>query len=69
MLTILNYAAAFWVTVVIPCTTVPANWEYCSRIDEWLIPDLISAWELKTGKVVPYQTEKDYLNGITSETP
>ena len=69
MLTILNYVAAFWSTVVIPCTTVPTNWEYCSRIDEWLIPDLISAWELKTGKVVPYQTEKDYLNGITSETP
>ena len=69
MLTILNYVAAFWSTVVIPCTTVPANWEYCSRIDEWLIPELISAWELKTGKVVPYQTEKEYLNGIDSETP
>ena len=69
MLTILNYVTAFWSTVVIPCTTVPANWEYCSRIDEWLIPDLISAWELKTGKVVPYQTEKEYLNGIDFETP
>ena len=69
MLTILNYVVSFWSTVVIPCTTVPANWEYCSRIDEWLIPDLISAWELKTGKVVPYQTEKEYLNGIASEIP
>jgi len=69
MLTILNYVVSFWSTVVIPCTTVPANWEHCSRIDEWLIPELISAWELKTGKVVPYQTEKEYLNGIDSETP
>ena len=69
MLTILNYVVSFWSTVVIPCTTIPANWEYCSRIDEWLIPDLISAWELKTGKVVPYQTEKEYLNGIASKNP
>jgi len=69
MLTILNYVVSFWSTVVIPCTTVPANWEYCSRIDEWLIPELISAWELKTGKVVPYQTEKEYLNGIASKNP
>jgi len=69
MLTILNYVAAFWSTVVIPCATVPANWEHCSHIDKWLIPDLISAWELKTGKVVPYQMEKEYLNGINSETP
>ena len=69
MLTILNYSMAFWSTVIIPCVTVPVNWEPCSRIDKWLIPDLISAWELKTGKVVPYQMEKEYLRGITSETP
>jgi hypothetical protein len=67
MLTILNYSAAFWSTVVIPCVTVPVNWESCSRIDEWLIPELIHAWELKTKKIVPYQTEKEYLYGITSE--
>ena len=69
VLTILNYAAAFWSTVIIPCVSVPANWEHCSRIDKWLIPDLIYAWELKTGKVVPYQIEKEYLRGITFETP
>jgi len=40
----------------------PVNWEYCYRIDQWLIPDIIYAWELKTGKIVPYQTEKEYLN-------
>ena len=69
MLTILNYVAAFWSTVFIPCVTVSTNWEPCSRIDKWLIPDLVYAWELKTGKVVPYQTEKEYLRGINSETP
>ena len=68
MLTVINYACAFWTVVVMNCVE-PVNWEYCYRIDRWLIPDLIYAWELKTGKVVPYQTEKDYLNGITSETP
>jgi hypothetical protein len=41
----------------------PVNWKYCYRVDQWLIPDLINAWELKTGKVVPYQNEKDYLEG------
>ena len=69
MLTILNYVAAFWSTVFIPCVTVSTNWEPCSRIDKWLIPDLIYAWELKTGKVIPYQMEKEYLHGTTSETP
>ena len=67
MLTILNYASAFWSVVVVNCVQ-PVNWQYCSKIDEWLIPDLIYAWELKTGKIHPYQTEKEYLNGITSET-
>jgi len=46
--------------VVMNCIQ-PANWKYCYRIDQWLIPDLIYAWELKTGKTHPYQQEKDYL--------
>lgn len=68
MLTIINYVAVFWSMVVVPCVTVPANWEQCSKIDQWLIPDLIHAWELKTRKVVPYQAEKEYLNELISET-
>lgn len=63
MLTILNYATAFWSVVVMNCVK-PVNWEYCYRIDQWLIPDLVYAWELKTRKVVPYQTEKEYLMGL-----
>jgi hypothetical protein len=47
--------------VVVPCVTVPSNWKYCYKVDQWLIPELIHAWELKTGKYVPYQEEKEYL--------
>ena len=61
MATIINYVAAFWSVVIVPCASVPSNWEHCVKIDQWLIPDLIYAWELKTGKKHPYQTEKEYL--------
>jgi hypothetical protein len=68
MLTVINYVTAFWSMVIVPCVTVPSNWEQCSKIDKWLFPELVHAWELKTKKVVPYQTEKEYLRGIASET-
>ena len=55
------YSVAFFHMVVVPCVTVPSNWEHCYKVDQWLIPDLIHAWELKTGKYVPYQEEKEYL--------
>ena len=63
-----NYAIAFFQVVILNCIQ-PVNWKYCYRVDQWLIPDLIYAWELKTGKTHPYQTEKDYLNEFNSETP
>ena len=66
MYTVLNYLAAFWSVVVMNCIQ-PVNWKYCYRVDQWLIPDLIYAWELKTGKVHPYQSEKDYLQSVTDE--
>ena len=62
MNTILNYSVAFFQVVVLNCIQ-PVNWEYCYRIDQWLIPDIIYAWELKTGKIYPYLQEKDYLEG------
>jgi len=46
--------------VVLNCVQ-PANWKYCYRVDQWLIPDLIHAWELKTGQKHIYQEEKEYL--------
>ena len=61
MYTIWYYTVVFFQVVVMGCIQ-PVNWEYCYRVDQWLIPDIIHAWELKTGKIVPYQTEKEYLN-------
>ena len=61
MQTIWVYSVAFFHVVVVPCVTVPDNWKYCYRVDQWLIPELIHAWELKTGKYIPYQEEKEYL--------
>lgn len=63
MLSFWIHLRAFFFTVVLNCVQ-PANWKYCYRVDQWLIPDLIYAWELKTGKVHPYQSEKDYLNNL-----
>jgi hypothetical protein len=60
MLSIWIHLKAFFMVVVLNCVQ-PVNWKYCYRVDQWLIPDLIYAWELKTGKYVPYQEERDYL--------
>ena len=60
MLSFWIHLKAFFMVVVLNCVQ-PVNWKYCYRVDQWLIPDLIHAWELKTGKYVPYQEEKDYL--------
>ncbi len=66
MLTIINYLTAFWSVVVMNCVQ-PVNWKYCYRVDQWLIPDLIYAWELKTGQKHIYQMEKEYLKDIENE--
>ena len=63
MYTIINYAASFWSVVVINCIQ-PVNWEACLPVHEWLLPELEYAWKLNTGKIVPYQTEKEYLKSI-----
>ena len=60
MLSIWIHLKAFFMVVVLNCVQ-PVNWKYCYKVDQWLIPDLIHAWELKTGKYVPYQEEKEYL--------
>ena len=63
MLTITNYITAFWTVVVMNCIQ-PVNWEACTPVHEWLLPELEYAWKLKTGEIVPYQNEKNYLNSI-----
>ena len=49
MFTIWIHVKAFFAVVVVSCAH-PVNWEQCVRVDQWLIPDLIYAWELKTGQ-------------------
>jgi hypothetical protein len=42
----------------------PVNWESCSKINEWLIPDVIEGYELLSGKKKAYDNEKRYLNSL-----
>jgi hypothetical protein len=63
MTTLINHLTVFWSVVVLNCIQ-PANWQYCYRVDQWLIPDLVQGYEIWSGKVVPYQNEKDYLEGL-----
>lgn len=67
MYTVINYITAFWSMVIVPCVTVPINWQYCVKIDEWLIPEIVYGWNIKSGKIHPYQQEKDYLKKIKME--
>ena len=60
MFTIWIHVKAFFAVVVVSCAH-PVNWEQCVRVDQWLIPDLVYAWELKTGQRHIYETEKQYL--------
>tara|TARA_A200000159_G_scaffold162631_1_gene186935 strand:+ start:2376 stop:2567 length:192 start_codon:yes stop_codon:yes gene_type:complete len=60
MLSVWIHTVAFFQVVVMNCIQ-PVNWQYCYRVDQWLIPDLIYAWELKTGQRHIYENEKQYL--------
>ena len=63
MYTILNYATAFWTVVVMNCIQ-PVNWEACLPVHEWLLPELHEGWKIYTKEVVPYQNERDFLEGL-----
>ena len=63
MLTIFNYLTAFWTVVVMNCIQ-PVNWEACLPVHEWLLPELHEGWKLYTKEVVPYQNERDFLEGL-----
>ena len=62
MYTVLNYVTAFFQVVVVNCIQ-PTNWEYCYRVDQWLILDVVEGYQLWSGQKHPYQSEKDYLEG------
>ena len=46
----------------------PTNWQYCYRVDQWLVPEVHEGWKLYTGETIPYQNEKEYLDEFISET-
>ena len=62
MLTITNYLTAFWTVVVMNCIQ-PANWQYCYRIDQWLLPDLYQGAQIYLDKRMDflYKSEREYL--------
>ena len=65
MLTITNYLTSFWTVVVMNCIQ-PANWQYCYRIDEWLLPDLRQGIEIYLDRNLDflYKEERKYLDSV-----
>jgi len=65
MFTIFNYAAAFWSVVVINCVK-PVNWEYCYRIDQWLLPEIQQGIQIYLDKRMDflYKSEREYLKNL-----
>tara|TARA_B100000927_G_C16474610_1_gene472883 strand:+ start:5299 stop:5490 length:192 start_codon:yes stop_codon:yes gene_type:complete len=61
--TLVNHLTAFWTVVVMNCIQ-PVNWEYCYRVDQWLLPELQEGYRIWSGKTQPYQSEKDFLNSL-----
>ena len=60
------HLVAFFQVVVMNCIQ-PANWKYCYRVDQWLIPDLVEGYEIWSGKKQIYQNEKEYLENLQSK--
>ena len=57
------HLVAFFQVVVMNCVQ-PANWKYCYRVDQWLIPDVVEGYQIWSGQKKVYQNEKDYLNSL-----
>ena len=57
------HLVAFFQVVVMNCIQ-PANWKYCYRVDQWLIPDVVEGYQIWSGQKKIYQNEKDYLNSL-----
>ena len=44
------------------CNSNEFNRQACMKDwDTWLIPELVRAWNIKSGKEIPYQDEKDMV--------
>ena len=65
MITIYNYITAFWSVVVMNCIQ-PVNWQYCYRVDQWLLPELNQGVQIYFDKKMDflYKSERDYLENI-----
>ena len=63
MLSLWIHTVAFFQVVVMNCIQ-PANWKYCYRVDQWLVPEVIEGYKLWTGETHPYQNEKEYLKDL-----
>jgi len=66
MLTLWIHLVAFWQVVVLNCIQ-PVNWQYCYRVDQWLLPEVQEGYRIWSGQSHPYQNEKDYLNNLSSK--
>jgi hypothetical protein len=60
MTTIINYVTAFWSVVIMNCIQ-PVNSQYCYRIDQWLVPEIVYGWKIKNGEIQIYKNEREYL--------
>jgi len=66
MLTFWIHLVAFWQVAVMNCIQ-PVNWQYCYRVDQWLLPELHEGYKIWSGKTHPYQKEKNYLYDLPSK--
>ena len=65
MLTVINHLTAFWTVVVMNCIQ-PSNWQYCYRIDQWLLPEVMVGMQYYLDKDMNflYNTEREYLKNL-----
>ena len=63
MQTLWIHTVAFFQVVVMNCIQ-PVNWQYCYRVDQWLLPEITQGYKIWSGQETPYQTEKDYLDNL-----
>ena len=65
MTTIINHLTAFWSVVIMNCIQ-PVNWQYCYRVDQWLIPEVMIGIQYYLDKDMNflYITERDYLKNL-----
>lgn len=65
MYTFFNYIASFWTVVVMNCIQ-PVNWQYCYKINEWLIPEINQGIQIYIDKNMDflYKSERETLGDL-----